>query len=151
MRGCNFGAYFSSNGSTLIAAERTGNMTLQPDSIVMSVIYDKETNKASGVHVRDATTGEETEYYAKVIFLCASTLNTAWIMMNSVSDRFPNGFGNDSDQVGRNVMDHHFMAGARADVEDELVVAEDLAVTLTFADGSLATLSLRPSAAFLAS
>jgi choline dehydrogenase-like flavoprotein len=117
MRGCSFGAYFSSNASTLVVAEHTGNMTLQPNSIVMSVIHDAKTNKATGVRVRDAETGEETEYYAKVIFLCASTLNTAWIMMNSVSDRFPNGFGNDSDQLGRNVMDHHFLAGARADVE----------------------------------
>ncbi|MEZ5938439.1 MAG: GMC family oxidoreductase [Hyphomonadaceae bacterium] len=117
MRGCAFGAYFSSNGSTLIAAERSGNMTLEPDAIVLSVILDDKTGKAAGVRVRDAITGEETEYFAKVIFLCASTLNTAWIMLNSTSQRFPNGFGNDSDQLGRNVMDHHFLVGAQADVE----------------------------------
>ncbi len=117
MRGCSFGGYFSSNGGTLIAAERTGNMTLQPDSIVVAVLHDPKANKATGVRVRDATTGKETEYYAKVIFLCASTLNTAWIMLHSTSDRFPNGFGNDSDQVGRNVMDHHFLVGAQADVD----------------------------------
>ncbi|MBI1361130.1 MAG: GMC family oxidoreductase [Alphaproteobacteria bacterium] len=117
MRGCSFGGYFSSNGGTLIAAERTGNMTLQPDSIVVAVLHDPKANKASGVRVRDAQTGKETEYYAKVIFLCASTLNTAWIMLHSTSDRFPTGFGNDSDQVGRNIMDHHFLVGAQADVD----------------------------------
>jgi len=117
MRGCAFGAYFSSNSATLIDAAHTGNMTLQPDSIVLSVIHDAKANKATGVRVRDANTGDETDYYAKVIFLCASTLNTTWIMMNSVSDRYPNGLGNDSDQLGRNVMDHHFLVGAQADVD----------------------------------
>ncbi len=114
-RGCPFGAFFSSNAVTLVAAERTGNLTIRPNSIVMSVIYDKQTNKATGVHVRDAETGKETEYYAQVIFLCASAMNSAWIMLNSTSRRFPNGFGNDSDQVGRNIMDHHLGVGAAAD------------------------------------
>lgn len=117
MRGCAFGAYFSSNASTLIAADHTGAMTLQPDSIVVAIIFDPKTSKATGVRVRDAETKKETEYYAKVIFLCASTLNSTWVMMNSVSERFPNGFGNDSDQLGRNVMDHHFLVGAQADVD----------------------------------
>lgn len=117
MRGCLFGAYFSSNASTLVAAERTGNMTLQPDAVVTSIIYDPETGKSKGVRVLDAETGDEVEVYAKVVFLCASTLNSTWIMMNSVSDRFPNGFGNDSDQLGRNCMDHHFLVGARAEVD----------------------------------
>jgi choline dehydrogenase-like flavoprotein len=117
MRGCAFGAYFSSNGSTLKAAEKTGRMTLQPDAVVVSLLLDEATGKARGVLVRDATTKQETEYYASVIFLCASTLNTAWIMMNSTSSRFPTGFGNDSDQLGRNLMDHHFLVGASADVE----------------------------------
>src|SRR5262249_36865335 len=75
------------------------------------------TNKATGVRVQDGNTGAVTEYYAKVIFLCASTLNSTWLMMNSTSDRFPNGFGNDSDELGRNVMDHHLGVGARASVE----------------------------------
>jgi len=117
MRGCAFGAYFSSNAATLIAADRTGNMTLRPDSIVTAIIFDPKASKATGVRVRDAETKQETEYYARVIFLCASTLNSAWVMMNSVSDRFPNGFGNDSDQLGRNVMDHHFLVGAQAEVD----------------------------------
>ncbi len=117
MRGCAFGAYFSSNGATLIAADHTGNMTLQPDAIVTEVIFDPKQNKATGVRVQDANTGAVTEYYAKVIFLNASALNTTWIMLHSRSDRFPNGFGNDSDELGRNLMDHHFLAGAQADVD----------------------------------
>jgi choline dehydrogenase-like flavoprotein len=117
MRGCAFGAYFSSNGGTLIAADHTGNMTLQPNAVVTTILLDPKTNKATGVRVRDAETKEETEYYAKVLFICASTLNSTWLMMNSVSDRFPNGFGNDSDQLGRNLMDHHFLVGAQAEVD----------------------------------
>ena len=117
MRGCAFGAYFSSNGATLIAADHTGNMTLQPDSIVTEIIFDAKLNRATGVRVQDANTKSTTEYYAKVIFLCASTLNSTWLMMHSKSDRFPNGFGNDSDELGRNVMDHHLGVGAQADVE----------------------------------
>lgn len=117
MRGCAFGAYFSSNGGTLIAANHTGNMTLQPDAVVTEILYDPKLNKATGVRVLDANTRQTTEYYAKVLFICASTLNSTWIMMNSKSDRFPNGFGNDSDELGRNVMDHHFLVGAQADVD----------------------------------
>ncbi|HVY87592.1 MAG TPA: GMC family oxidoreductase, partial [Hyphomonadaceae bacterium] len=117
MRGCAFGAYFSSNAATLIAADHTGNMTLQPDSVVTEIMFDPKTQKATGVRVRDAHTKEETEYYAKVMFVCASTLNSAQLMMMSKSDRFPNGLGNDSDQLGRNIMDHHFMIGAQADVD----------------------------------
>jgi choline dehydrogenase-like flavoprotein len=117
MRGCVFGAYFSSNSGTLVAAARTNNMTLQPNSIVTAILHDPRTNKATGVRVLDAETKQETEYYARVIFICASTLNSTWIMLNSKSDRFPNGFGNDSDQLGRNAMDHHFLAGAQADID----------------------------------
>lgn len=112
IRGCPYGAYFCSNSTTLPAAEQTGNMTLRPHSIVTSVIYDPETGKASGVHVVDAETGEDYEFHSKVVFLCASTIATTMIMLNSLSDRFPNGLGNDSDQLGRNLMDHHFRAGA---------------------------------------
>jgi choline dehydrogenase-like flavoprotein len=117
MRGCSFGAYFSSNGVTLVAAAQSGNMTLQPDSVVTAILFDKAANKATGVRVMNTETKAETEYYAKVIFLCASALNTTWIMMHSKSDRFPTGFGNDSDELGRNVMDHHFLVGAQADVD----------------------------------
>lgn len=115
MRGCPFGAYFSSNSSTLVAAERTGNLKIRANSIVTSLILDEKSGKATGVRVVDEATGEETEFYAEVVFLCASALNTAWIMLNSTSRRFPNGFGNDSDQLGRNVMDHHLGVGAMAE------------------------------------
>jgi len=112
MRGCPYGGYFSSNASTLPVAAETGNMTLRPFSIVNSVIYDEDQGKATGVRVIDANSGEMIEYYAKIIFLNASAVNTTLIMLNSTSDRFPNGLGNDSDQLGRNMMDHHFRIGA---------------------------------------
>lgn len=117
MRGCPFGAYFSSNSATLPAAQRTGNLTLQPDAIVTTIMLDPTSGRATGVRVLDAETRDEVEIYAKVVFLCASALGSTQIMLQSISDRFPNGFGNDSDQLGRNVMDHHFLAGAQADVE----------------------------------
>ena len=116
-RGCPYGAYFSSNSSTLPAAEKTGNMTLRPNSIVYELIYDEKLGKATGVKVLDAETGEQVEFYAKVIFLCASTFGSTFIMMNSISNRFPNGFGNDSGELGCNIMDHHLGVGAGADVD----------------------------------
>jgi len=118
MRGCPFGGYFSSNSATLVAAERTGNLRMRPGAIVTSLIYDEAAGKATGVRILDAETGQDEEFYAEVVFLCASALNTAWIMLNSTSSRFPNGFGNGSDQLGRNVMDHHFRVGARAVVDE---------------------------------
>ncbi|WP_043693999.1 GMC family oxidoreductase [Luteibacter sp. 9133] len=117
MRGCPFGGYFSSNSSTLPSAERTGNMTMVTDAIVYELIYDNDKGKATGVRVLDANTGHQTEYFAKVIFMCASTFGTAHILMNSTSTRFPNGFGNDSGELGHNIMDHLFGTGARAMVE----------------------------------
>ena len=117
IRGCPFGAYFSSNSSTLPAAERTGNMTLRPNSIVSEVIYDPETKRATGVKVIDTETKETMEYKANVIFLCASAVASTSILMQSKSDRFPDGMGNDSGELGRNVMDHHFQAGAQAKVD----------------------------------
>ena len=116
-RGCPYGGYFSSNSSTLPAAEKTGNMTLRPNSIVYELVYDEKKGKATGVKVLDAETGEQTEFFAKVIFLCASTFGSTFIMMNSVSSRFPNGFGNDSGELGCNIMDHHLAVGARAAVD----------------------------------
>ena len=112
IRGCPFGAYFSSNSSTLPAAEATGNMTLRPDSVVHEVMYDPDTKKATGVKVIDRVTKETYEFKAKVIFLCASSIASTAILMQSKSDRFPNGMGNDSDQLGRNIMDHHLGVGA---------------------------------------
>ena len=116
-RGCPYGAYFSSNSSTLYVAEQSGNMTMKHQSVVHSVIYDETTGKAKGVRVVNADTKEITEYYAKIIFLCASSIASASILMNSTSDRFPNGMGNDSGQLGKNIMDHHFKLGAFGSLE----------------------------------
>ncbi len=111
-RGCPYGAYFSTQASTLPAAVKTGNLTLRPNSIVASVVYDEKKGRASGVKVIDSKTSAETEYFAKIIFLNGSTLGTTQVMLNSTSKRFPNGLGNDSGQLGRNLMDHHFRIGA---------------------------------------
>ena len=111
-RGCPFGAYFSSNSSTLPTAEATGNMTLRPNSVVHEVIYDADTKRATGVRVIDAETKEVYEFNAKVIFLCASAIPTTSILMQSKSDAFPNGMGNQSGELGHNIMDHHFQVGA---------------------------------------
>jgi len=116
-RGCPYGAYFSTNASTLPAAFATGNLTLRPNSLVNKVIYDADLGKATGVEVTDAETNEVLEFYARIIFLNASTVATAQILLNSPSDRFPNGLGNGSDQVGRNLMDHHKGVGVSASVE----------------------------------
>lgn len=112
MRGCPYGAYFSTQSATLPAAERTGNLTLIPDSIVSEIIFDEKAGKATGVRVIDQNTLETREYYAKIIFLNASAIASTAIMLQSKSSRFPNGLGNDSDQLGRNIMDHHLAAGA---------------------------------------
>ena len=117
IRGCPYGAYFSSNASTLPAAEATGNLTIRPHSIVHSILVDKSGEKAKGVQVIDAETMQSHEFYAKVIFTCASTLPTASILMNSKSDRNPNGIGNDSGELGHNIMDHHFQSGARGEID----------------------------------
>lgn len=111
-RGCPFAGYFSSVSSTLPDAEKTGNLTIREHSVVHSVIYDDKTGKATGVRVIDAQTKATTEYFARIIFLNASAIGSTAILMNSISDRYPNGLGNDSDQLGRNLMDHHYRVGA---------------------------------------
>jgi len=116
-QGCPFGGYFSSNSATLPAARATGNLTLRPDSIVLEVIYDKDKKRATGVRILDAVTMKTEEYYARIIFLNASTLGTAHILLHSVSDAFPNGLGNSSQQVGHNLMDHHYGVGAHGSFE----------------------------------
>jgi choline dehydrogenase-like flavoprotein len=113
-RGCPYTAYFSSNGVTLPAAQKTGNLTLQADSIVHSLIYDEAKQRVTGVRVIDANTFASTEYFAKVVFLCASALNSTSILLNSRSARFPDGLGNDSGELGHNLMDHHNGGGATA-------------------------------------
>jgi choline dehydrogenase-like flavoprotein len=116
-RGCPFGAYFSTQSSTLPAAVATGNLTLRPFSIVNRILYDKDKKRASGVLVIDAETNQSIEYKAKVVFVCASTLASAFILLNSVDESFPDGIGNTSGQLGHNLMDHHFRCGASAKVD----------------------------------
>ena len=106
-RGCPLGGYFSSNSATLPVARQTGRLTLRPQSIVVGVIYDDKTRRATGVHLLDAETGQTHDYFARLIFLNASTISTAMILLNSVSDRFPDGLGNDSGELGHNLMTHH--------------------------------------------
>ncbi|MEK7730103.1 MAG: GMC family oxidoreductase [candidate division KSB1 bacterium] len=117
-RGCSNGAYFSSLSSTLPAALVTGNLTIRANSVVHSVIYDEEKDKAVGVRVIDALTHETIELHAKVIFLCASTIASAQIMLNSTSRRFPNGLANSSGALGHYLMDHPYEAGASAEFYD---------------------------------
>ena len=116
-RGCPFGGYFSSNSSTLPYAEATGNLTIRPDSVVSEVIYDPKTQKAKGVRVVDALTKEAIEFNSKIVFLCASSMASTAILMQSKSDRFPNGMGNDSGELGHNIMDHQLGSGATGKYE----------------------------------
>jgi choline dehydrogenase-like flavoprotein len=117
MRGCPFGGYFSSNSSTLPWAEKTGNLTIRPFSVVHSIIYDDKKNKAVGVRVIDANTHQSTEYFSKIIFVNASALNSNLILLNSTSNRFPNGFGNDSGLLGRYVCFQNYRGSVGGDVE----------------------------------
>jgi choline dehydrogenase-like flavoprotein len=123
IRGCPYGGYFSSVSATLPSAERTGNMTLLPNQIAYEIIYDEKKGRATGVRVIDAETRKQTDYFAKIVFLCASALGSAYIMLNSRSSRFPNGFGNDSGELGHNIMDHNKPGNSSASVEGYLDVA----------------------------
>jgi choline dehydrogenase-like flavoprotein len=116
-RGCPFGGYFSSNSSTIPWALRTGNMTLRPDSVVHSIIYDEQQQKATGVRVIDANTKQSTEYFARVIFVNAAALNTNLILLNSTSERFPNGLGNDNGLLGKYVAFHNCRVRISAEYE----------------------------------
>ncbi|MFM7223618.1 MAG: GMC oxidoreductase [Bacteroidota bacterium] len=115
--GCPFGAYFSTQSSTLPAAVATGNLTLRPFSIVTKILYDKDTQRATGVEVLDAETNQTYEYKAKIVFLNASTLNSTWVLLNSATDVFPGGLGSSSDQLGHNLMDHHLGVRIQGTVE----------------------------------
>jgi choline dehydrogenase-like flavoprotein len=115
--GCPFGAYFSNQSSTLPAAAKTGKLTLKPWSIVTEVLYDKDRKRATGVRVLDAVTDQWTDYQAKIIFLCASTLNSTWLLMQSATDVWPQGLGSSSGELGHNLMDHHFRCGAEGRLE----------------------------------
>jgi choline dehydrogenase-like flavoprotein len=116
-RGCPFGGYFSSNSSTLPWAANTGNLTLQPNAIVHSVIYDEKKGRAVGVRVIDALTKETTEYFARIIFVNASTLNTNLVLLNSVSSRFPQGLGNDNGLLGKYIAFHNYRGTLHASLD----------------------------------
>ena len=109
-RGCPFGGYFNANSTLIPWAKRTGNLTLRPFSVVQSILFDEKMGKASGVRVIDANTKEEMEFGAKVVFVCAATINTNILLLNSTSDRFPNGMGNDSGVLGKYVAFHNYNA-----------------------------------------
>lgn len=117
IRGCPYGAYYSSLSGSIPAALKTKRLTILHDSIAVELIYDEKKQRAKGVRVIDQNTLQVSEYFSKIIFLNAGAMNTAALLLHSKSGRFPNGFGNDSDQVGRNVMDHHLGSGATATVE----------------------------------
>lgn len=110
--GCPYSAYFSTQSSTLPAAAATGKLTLRPFSIVEQVLMDSSGKRAKGVAVIDSETKERHEFTANVVFLCASTFNSTWLLMNSAKDLWPGGLGSSSGELGHNVMDHHFKAGA---------------------------------------
>ena len=124
-RGCPFGGYFSSNSSTIPWAQKTGNLTLRPHSMVHSILFDKETGKATGVKVVDANTKEELEFHAKVIFVNAAALNTNLILLNSTSERFPNGLGNDNGLLGKYIAFHNYTARISAEYDGLLQYKTD--------------------------
>jgi len=115
--GCPYGGYFSTQSSTLPAAVKTGNLTVRPFSIVRRILYDKNTQKATGVEVVDTETHQTYEYNAKIVFVNASTLNSAWVLMNSATDVWPGGLGSSSGELGHNIMDHHYNLGASGTME----------------------------------
>jgi choline dehydrogenase-like flavoprotein len=116
-RGCPFGGYFSTQAATLPAAMKTGKLSVRPHSLVAEILYDEKKQKAKGVRVIDSLTGESMEYTAKLIFVNGSTLGSTFVLMNSISSRFPNGLGNDSGVLGKYLMDHHFRVGANGSYE----------------------------------
>ncbi len=116
-RGCPFGAYFSTQSSTLPAAQATGNLTLRPYSIVTKILYDKDKKRATGVEIIDAETNKTYEFKSKIVFVCASAFNSTWVLMNSATDIWPDGLGSSSGELGHNVMDHHFRCGAGGKAE----------------------------------
>ena len=116
--GCPFGAYFSTQSSTLPAAMATGRLVLRPFAIATELAYDRERQRVTGVRVQDAVTNNTTEYQARVVFLCASTLNSTWLLMRSATDIWPGGLGSSSGELGHNLMDHHFRTGAAGRVPE---------------------------------
>jgi choline dehydrogenase-like flavoprotein len=117
--GCSFGAYFSTQSSTLPPAMATGRLTLKTFALVTDVVYDRDRKRASGVRVLDAVNGTTTEYTARAVFLCASTLNSTWLLMRSARDVWPGGLGSSSGELGHNLMDHHFRCGANGIIPEQ--------------------------------
>ena len=115
--GCPYGAYFSTQSSTLPAAKATGNLSIEVNKIVTRILYDKDKKKATGVEVLDAIDNQTYEFKSKIVFVCASAFNSTWVLMNSATDIWPDGLGSASGQLGHNVMDHHFRCGAGGTVE----------------------------------
>jgi choline dehydrogenase-like flavoprotein len=115
--GCPFGGYFSTQSSTLPAAVATGNLTVRPFSIVTRLLYDKVSRKATGVEVLDAQTNMTYSFFSKIVFVNASALNSAWVLMNTATDIWPGGLGSSSGELGHNIMDHHYMLGAQGTIE----------------------------------
>jgi len=115
-KGCSLGAYFSTQSSTLPAAAKTGNLHIAPNSVVHSLIYDEKNNRVKGVRIIDNDTLKEREYFGKIVFLCASTLGSTQILLNSVSKKFPNGIANSSGVLGHYLMDHNYNARTHADL-----------------------------------
>ena len=115
--GCPYGGYFSTQSSTLPAAMKTGRLTLRPWSIASEVLYDKDRKRATGVRVVDAQNNETIDFTSKIVFLCASTLNSTWLLLRSATDVWPGGLGSSSGELGHNLMDHHFRCGASGTVE----------------------------------
>jgi choline dehydrogenase-like flavoprotein len=116
-RGCPFGAYFSTQSATLPAAVKTGNLTLEANKIVTRILFDKDKKRATGVEVIDAETNKTYQYTSKIVFVCASSFNSTWVLMNSATDVWEGGLGSSSGELGHNVMDHHFRLGAWGEVE----------------------------------
>ena len=116
-RGCPFGAYFSTQSATLPAAMKTGNLTLEANKIVTRILFDKDKKRATGVEVIDAETNKTYQYNSKIVFVCASSFNSTWVLMNSATDVWEGGLGSSSGELGHNVMDHHFRLGARGNAE----------------------------------
>ena len=117
MRGCPYGGYFSSNSSTLPWAAATGNLTVRPHSVVHSILFDEKKNKAVGVRIIDAVTHETTEYFARIIFMNASALNTNLVLLNSTSKRFPSGIGNDHGVLGKYICHHNYLGTMNGRIE----------------------------------
>ena len=115
--GCPFGGYFSTQSSTLPAAMKTGNLTVRPLSLVTKVLYNKDKKKATGVEVLDISDNKTYEFKSKIVFLCASALNSTWLLFNSATDIWPGGLGSSSNELGHNVMDHHYNLGVSGEIE----------------------------------